>query len=77
MLGNSTKDFEVVKELGKGSYGTVFLVRLRKDPGKFDGTHRGSFSNLMNSSGGFGQGTSGSGAEYGMFGSTKQSTTEL
>jgi len=71
VLGNSTKDFEVVKELGKGSYGTVFLVRPKKDAGKLDGTHRGSFSNLMNSSGGFGQGTSGSGAEYGMFGSTK------
>jgi predicted Ser/Thr protein kinase len=38
VLGNSTKDFEVVKELGKGSYGTVFLVRLRKDAGKLDGT---------------------------------------
>lgn len=79
VLGNSTKDFEVVKELGKGSYGTVFLVRLRKDPAKLDGTQRGSFSNtnLMNSTQGFGQGTSGSGADYGMFGSTKQSTTEL
>ena len=70
LLGNSTKDFEVVKELGKGSYGTVFLVRSRKDVGKLDGT-RGSITNLMDSSGGFGQGTSGSGAEYGMFGSTK------
>ena len=71
VLGNCTKDFEVVKELGKGSYGTVFLVRLRKDAGKFDGAQRGSFSNLMNSCGGFGHGTSGSGAEYGVFGSTK------
>ena len=71
VLGNSTKDFEVVKELGKGSYGTVFRVRPRKDVGKLDGTQRGSFSNLMNSSGAFGQMTSGSGAEFGVFGSTK------
>ena len=71
VLGNSSKDFEVVKELGKGSYGTVFLVKSKKEPSRLDGTQRGSFSALMNTSWGFGQGTAGSGAEYGTFGSTK------
>ena len=29
LLGNSMKDFDIVKELGKGSYGTVYLVRTK------------------------------------------------
>jgi serine/threonine protein kinase len=28
-IGNSMKDFEILKELGKGSYGTVFLVKKK------------------------------------------------
>ena len=45
-------------------------MRPRKDKEKLDATQRGSFSNLMNSSGAFGV-TYGSGAEFGVFGSTK------
>ena len=26
-VGNSVKDLEIVRELGKGSYGTVYLVK--------------------------------------------------
>lgn len=36
-IGNSIKDFEILKELGKGSYGVVFLVKpknrsMSRDP---------------------------------------------
>jgi len=31
LLGNSMNDFEMIRELGKGSYGTVFQVRSLAD----------------------------------------------
>jgi serine/threonine protein kinase len=34
IYGTSMADYEVVKELGKGSYGTVFLVKLIIASGK-------------------------------------------
>ena len=33
LIGNSSKDFEILKELGKGSYGIVFLVKQKKPQG--------------------------------------------
>ena len=34
-VGNGMLDFRVVKELGKGSYGTVYLVRSLLDHGEY------------------------------------------
>lgn len=31
MLGNRFSDFELVKQLGHGSYGTIFLVRSKAE----------------------------------------------
>ena len=77
MLGNSVKDFDIIKELGQGSYGTVFLVRSKREMGgKENGSGTAtSFSNFMNTTYGFASGSSGSAAaammENGALGSTK------
>lgn len=31
MLGNRFSDFELIKELGHGSYGTIYLVRSKAE----------------------------------------------
>jgi len=80
-LGNSIKDFEIIKELGKGSYGTVFLVKSKKERQLLNSestqylTH--SNPNLQGMTNTIGGSSNKGPATQTYFGSTKQSTSEL
>jgi serine/threonine protein kinase len=80
LFGNSIKDFEIIRELGRGSYGTVYLVKLKEfkddQPRKLISSNFINKFNLPNSQSVNTNAVDKSGNTL-RFASTNQSTSEL